>query len=430
MYVQLILLQNENVYYTLNNIICVYSYNINTKQGRIYNNLHHDTNSQMQEYKLTLYNKINDGILVLSKKVFINYFSEYEHDKVYDIQIISNLFKHNIQQFEQFYTKQPLYFHTKQKNIQSILNFIPLLKIKQFCQLYINKYINIFYKLVQCLNNQEFLFYNNQALIVFNNIQKQGIKVDQEIFYKKFPNLKWLINNKKIYTNYNLNTITGRPSNTGGINFAALPKNDGTRSFIISRFKEGVLLQVDFSAYHLSLIADIVQYQFPTNTNIHQYLSSQYFNTDSPSQQQIIRSKQITFKLIYGGIPKQYMHIQFLKKINNYINSLWSMYRQNPNVIPIIERPVQQITKKQVLFNYLLQNYETKNNVYILQSIIKTLSDKKSKLILYTYDSFLFDIDRQELKQVYSIIKIGLEKHYKYLIHYSIGFNYDQMKKF
>ena len=50
-------------------------------------------------------------------------------------------------------------------------------------------------------------------------------------------------------------------------------------------------------------------------------------------------------------------------------------------------------------------------------------------MILYTYDSFLFDIDKQQLRDVFTIIKNTLEQNYRYLIHYSVGLNYNDMKK-
>jgi len=50
----------------------------------------------------------------------------------------------------------------------------------------------------------------------------------------------------------------------------------------------------------------------------------------------------------------------------------------------------------QKLFNYVLQNLETATNVCILIEINKLLRGKKSKIVLYTYDSFLFDIDESE----------------------------------
>ena len=47
----------------------------------------------------------------------------------------------------------------------------------------------------------------------------------------------------------------------------------------------------------------------------------------------------------------------------------------------------------QKLLNYVLQNLETANNVLILWDIFKILRGKNTKLVLYVYDSFLFDFD-------------------------------------
>ena len=43
------------------------------------------------------------------------------------------------------------------------------------------------------------------------------------------------------------------------------------------------------------------------------------------------------------------------------------------------------------LFNYMIQLLETENNMKVLNDLVPYLKDKKSKLILYSYDSFLFD---------------------------------------
>ena len=50
----------------------------------------------------------------------------------------------------------------------------------------------------------------------------------------------------------------------------------------------------------------------------------------------------------------------------------------------------------QKLFNYILQNLETSTNVMILWEMFSLLKDYNTKLILYTYDSFLFDLDEKE----------------------------------
>jgi site-specific recombinase len=62
----------------------------------------------------------------------------------------------------------------------------------------------------------------------------------------------------------------------------------------------------------------------------------------------------------------------------------------------------------QKLLNYVLQNLETANNVCILYEIFKILRGKNTKLVLYVYDSFLFDVDKNEkelLEQIAIVIK-------------------------
>jgi hypothetical protein len=49
------------------------------------------------------------------------------------------------------------------------------------------------------------------------------------------------------------------------------------------------------------------------------------------------------------------------------------------------------------LFNYLLQATETELNMSILSKLVKYLEDKESKMVLYTYDSYLLDIHPNEI---------------------------------
>ena len=66
---------------------------------------------------------------------------------------------------------------------------------------------------------------------------------------------------------------------------------------------------------------------------------------------------------------------------------------------------------------------ETSLNIEILFRIFKLLKGRNTKLVLYTYDSFLFDVDKNELpvldeiKQVFYKLKLRItEKN---------GSNYD-----
>ena len=57
---------------------------------------------------------------------------------------------------------------------------------------------------------------------------------------------------------------------------------------------------------------------------------------------------------------------------------------------------------------------ETSLNIEILFRIFKLLKGRNTKLVLYTYDSFLFDVDKDELpvlddiKQVFKKLKLRI----------------------
>ena len=40
----------------------------------------------------------------------------------------------------------------------------------------------------------------------------------------------------------------------------------------------------------------------------------------------------------------------------------------------------------QKLMNYVMQSLETSRNILILKEVLRYLKDKKSKIVLYTYD--------------------------------------------
>jgi hypothetical protein len=79
--------------------------------------------------------------------------------------------------------------------------------------------------------------------------------------------------------------------------------------------------------------------------------------------------------------------------------------------------------KPQKLLNYLLQGLETAMNVCILWDIIKLLRGKNTKIVLYTYDSFLLDLDKTE-KDIFKEIQ-NVFKKYKLQTKMSYGDNYD-----
>jgi hypothetical protein len=80
----------------------------------------------------------------------------------------------------------------------------------------------------------------------------------------------------------------------------------------------------------------------------------------------------------------------------------------------------------QKLLNYVLQNLETANNVNILYDIFRVLRGKNTKLVLYVYDSFLFDFDKSEKDVMLQILEIF--NKYNLQVKTKKGINYADIK--
>jgi hypothetical protein len=143
-------------------------------------------------------------------------------------------------------------------------------------------------------------------------------------------------------------------------------------------------------------------------------------------------AKELTFKQLYGGVFKEYEHLEYFQRIKNFVTIAWDEFNNSGQVIvPIssycFEKDKLENMNPQKLFNYILQNVESANNALILLDIHKVLRGKKTKIVLYTYDSFLLDIDNDE-KYIEDEIKGIFNKH-KLQIKTSYGKTYDFNKK-
>jgi len=259
--------------------------------------------------------------------------------------------------------------------------------------------------------------YNDNVVGIFRKIEQNGLWTE-----KGFE-----------YTKYNLFTTTGRPANSNnGINYAALNKDDGCRKSFTSRFTNGMLIEMDFDAYHVRLIADIIGYKLPEGS-VHTYFGKQYFGTDELSDDQYEQSKQITFRLLYGGIDKDFEKIPFFGETKKYIYSLWRTFKKDGYITtPYFKRPMYknylQDTNPNKLFNYLLQASETENNLYMINEVNSLLGQYNSELILYTYDSLLFDYDIKDGKELLLKLKHVMSQTDKYPVKINAGINYHAMQ--
>ena len=81
------------------------------------------------------------------------------------------------------------------------------------------------------------------------------------------------------------------------------------------------------------------------------------------------------------------------------------------------------------LFNYKIQLLETENNMKILETLLPEISDYRSRLVLYNYDSFLFDFDyKEDGMEFLNKVKTILESNGKFPTKVSMGDNYHKMK--
>ena len=250
--------------------------------------------------------------------------------------------------------------------------------------------------------------------MVFGALEKSGLHINRQKFEEKFH----LLNSDYTYTQYNFKTLTTRPSNRfNGVNYAAINKDNGDRECFIPRNNE--LLEIDIRAYHPTLLASLIGYKFKKQ-DIHEAFAEMYgvgYQT----------SKELTFKQLYGGVFDKYKHLEFFSKVQSYTDQLWHQF----NTHGYIECPISKHRfykdklidmKPQKLLNYLLQNMETANNIKLLWQIFRILRGCKTKLVLYTYDAFLFDYDTSEKEILTQIEQIFFDN--KLNIKLTSGSNY------
>ena len=83
---------------------------------------------------------------------------------------------------------------------------------------------------------------------------------------------------------------------------------------------------------------------------------------------------------------------------------------------------------KNKILSYLIQSYETYYNTLTLERVLKLLEGKKTKIVLYTYDSILLDVDKSEIKKLLPLIKQELEAD-GFPTRMSVGENYGALVK-
>jgi len=367
---------------------------------------HHDSDEVLEDFKW-----LNEHSIITPDKKILNHF--YEFDRVTDINYL--YWDEMGKPFEKHITNNAVDFlSNKFYNVKKLNEIIPLSKHSEYC----NDIVNSMDNLIVDSSDE----YMNDVIKAFTSIERNGIKVSSDICDIFDIRVKKHISNGKLYSQYNLWTTTGRPSNSfGSVNFAALPP-EKRKGFIA---ENDYLVEFDFDAYHLRLIADLVDYNFGKDS-VHEHLAEHY-------ECSYEESKQKTFRLLYGGIDKKTREkVPFFDKTYSYINKKWNEINTHNLVYTdiyrrkIIYNNYQDLNRNK-LFNYLIQSFETESNIKKILSVQDYLLNKNTKLVLYGYDSFLFDFAKQDGVETLIDIKNILEEE-KHFTKSKIGLNYGEMQ--
>lgn len=302
--------------------------------------------------------------------------------------------------------------------------FVPLVKLYQNSNSIFNKVKNV----IKNFNESpEFSFYNDDATSILFLIEKEGVRVNEPEVIKLYniesPSLN--IQDGIAYTYFNMYNNTSRPTNSfNHINFSAIPHKPEYRENFLPRNDK--FLEFDFDGYHLRLLGDLLGYNF-TRESAHLQLGKEYFKKDELSEQEYSTTKQINFSSIYGNPPDEYKHTPFISKLEEYTKEIWEEYSKNGFIRDRISGKVFSTKLKEMypkkLLNYTIQSLETSNNLKTLKNILNLLKDKKSKVVMYTYDAFLIDYSETDGEGLINDVKQIMEQEGKFPSNVKISKN-------
>ena len=391
--------KNDNYHPALTSLSLIYIRPINEKKGYILCLDHNESFSLDQTEVINWLNTNTYRLFLLDKKEAMHWVYSLAH-KLFDINFLEPP-----DLTEVLDNSCINYYYSKHTNLSNVNCLIPISKHYEESE-------NIFAKVEPIatkytLLDPSFKFQNWKTTEVFYQIEKSGIKLNKDCFidyYKgKLQYPEFNLSKSRIYSQYNLYTTTSRPSNTyNSINFAALNKDDGER--MCYKPENDMFIEMDFQGYHPRLIGNLIGYKFPDIKNTYDVLGEEL----GVSRQE---AKELTFKQLYGGIWSQYSNKPFFKEVAMYVDGMWDDFQyggyiRTENKI-FIRSDIEKITP-QKLFNYVVQSMETSTNVKLLETIFNYLTDKKTKLVLYTYDAFLFDYAKED-GEIFTTIKEMLQ---------------------
>ena len=383
--------------------LAIYIKNIDQNKGYIVN-LQHPEALPFDVLQVKDFLKNYAGEIYVRDRKNFNYFCYSQNS--YDLNL-------NLKQQPENQNHTVNYFTQKYYDDGDLNAIIPIVKHYENCEALYEHY-------QQAINKYQPNQYQQELTDVFWFIERNALKVNsafERYFDLKRPFLSrhgdWM------FTQYNLNTTTGRPSNTfNNVNFAALNKENGCRSVFIPR--NDILVEIDITAYHPTLIAQIVGYESP-NQDIYLDFAQQY-GMDREE------AKNLVFKQLYGHIFDQYKDFEFFQLTSWLIEKTWKTFEATGKYTvvetgKVFSKDELPNMNPQKLFNYVIQHWETYNNVALLKEILYIMNGGESKVVLYVYDAILLDIRKGEKEKLNRIVNVFEDNKLKIKISYGPNYN-------
>ena len=375
------------------------------------------TFNHMDSLSTDSYEFLNDEVILTPSKKHL--LSVHPFKKVYDMNML-NWWMYNKPMKLDIKIGTIDILNNRFYNLKQINSIIPIYKHLEYCNK-VAEVIEQLWKNKDKINFDDYLLYNREAILAYYSIERKSVKVSDDVCDIFDNRVKKHISDNKLYSDYFLNTTTGRPSNAyGSVNFAALDQQH--RTAFIPEYD--MFIEYDYDAYHLRLIADLVNYKFPEGS-VHEYLAG-WYGVDYKE------SKAITFKILYGGISDDIANkVPFFKKVREFISLQWKLFNQQKYVETyiynrrIMSKNLQNMNANKV-FNYLIQAHETEVNVKTIIELQRYLMQHNTNLIMSTYDGFLFDYAKKDGEHVIYNIKRIMERN-NHPVKLKQGLNYSEM---
>lgn len=342
---------------------------------------------------------LNEVVYVYDKKKFLHFIEKYGvkdlFDKIIDVRYIEG--NYNI-------------YNNDVLNTQ--LSEMPIFNLLKKIENHVSKFINNDKHLYTISQNK---FYNDIVIPSLYSIEKN-----------KFINCDFdnnsLINNKMVNSEYQIFNRT-RP-------FSKYVTKD---YLIRSKYREnGTLIEIDIESAVLQYMAKIMLNDFVFGTNPIFYLQNYIPFLFYSDEKKII--KDFYNRLIFDSNILNASDLNVKIKKNKFIDELlyqkkilYSEFKHKGYLLsPISGIKIHNMTEQNYM-SLLYQIIETELNMLIIDKFNKVLKyddriiDKRNNIILYKYDSFVFDFSKEEFQTMQVDYKLSI---FKTILNDELKLNY------